>query len=81
MFANTPQQLGLVFRDLREKQGMTQQEAAAWAGLKPKTVSGFETGKVSIRIDTLLKLFAAVGAVMDVKSEKEMEAFQRTVEW
>lgn len=81
MYVCTPQDFGLIFRRLRKEQGMTQQQVAEWAGLKAKTVSGFETGKVNIQVDTLLKLFAVIGALVDVKDRHEAEELRRRLPW
>lgn len=81
MFIRTPQDFGYRFRELRKKQGLTQVEVAGRAGLKPKTVSGFETGKVCIQLDTLMRLLAVIGAAVEVKDREAIKEFKKSIEW
>lgn len=50
-----------VFRRRRIERGITQEDAAQWAGLSRKTVSDFENGKSSISVVHLSRLLSTVG--------------------
>ncbi len=80
MLVNTPQALGLWFQHLRKEIGMTQVEVAEAAGVKQKTISGFENGKINIQIDTLMRLLAVINAVIDLKSRRQLN-IEGILEW
>ena len=46
--------------------GLTQAQVAAVAGVTLKTLSDFERGKTNIRIETLIRLLAAVKLTIDL---------------
>ena len=56
-----PPDLAAVLRTLREKQGLTQEELGARAGLHPVHISMIESGKRVPRIGTFDRILSAVG--------------------
>ena len=66
MIVATPAALATWFRSQRKNKGFTQKQIASLTGLKPKTISEFECGKVNIRLETLFRLLAAVKLNIDL---------------
>jgi y4mF family transcriptional regulator len=54
-------QLGTRVRHKRKKDGLTQQDLAAVAGVGVRFVSELENGKASVQLNTLLAVLAALG--------------------
>ncbi|UQB41891.1 helix-turn-helix transcriptional regulator [Thiomicrospira microaerophila] len=54
-------QLGNKVRDKRKKDGLTQQDLAAVAGVGVRFVSELENGKPSVQLNTVLAVLAALG--------------------
>lgn len=54
-------QLGNRVRDKRKKDGLTQQDLAAVAGVGVRFVSELENGKPSVQLNTVLAVLAALG--------------------
>lgn len=50
---------------LRRKKGMTQAETAEAAGLSDRTYAEIERGSVNMRVDTMLRICAALGVTPD----------------
>lgn len=54
-------QLGNRVRDKRKKDGLTQQDLAAIAGVGLRFVSELENGKPSVQLNTVLAVLVALG--------------------
>ena len=54
-------QLGNSVRDKRKKDGLTQQDLAAIAGVGVRFVSELENGKPSVQLNPVLAVLAALG--------------------
>lgn len=59
------QQLGKRIKELREQQGMTQQDLAYKTGLQRSNIARIESGKYSTGQDILSKIAAALGKKLD----------------
>lgn len=53
--------LGQAIRQAREFQGLSQEEVAFVANVSPRTVFAIEKGKVTVRLDMVTRVLAAVG--------------------
>lgn len=62
----TPYAIATWFFGKRKSLGLTQAQVAAVAGVTLKTLSDFERGKTNIRIETLIRLLAAVKLTIDL---------------
>ena len=58
--ARTPEQIGMLIRRARRKQGLSQTELGARCGLRQETISLIENGNPAARLDTLLAVLTAV---------------------
>jgi HTH-type transcriptional regulator / antitoxin HipB len=58
--ARDPRQIGNVIRRARKERGWSQSVLAQKVALRQETISLIETGSPSTRIDTLLKVLAAL---------------------
>lgn len=58
--ARTPEQIGAVIRRARKNLGWNQAQLAEKCGLRQGTISLVENGNPAARIDTLLKILAAL---------------------
>lgn len=59
------QQLGKRIKELREQQGMTQQDLADKTGLQRSNIARIESGKYSTGQDILSKIAEALGKKLD----------------
>lgn len=59
------QKLGKRIKELREQQGMTQQDLADKTGLQRSNIARIESGKYSTGQDILSKIAAALGKKLD----------------
>ncbi|GAB4293408.1 MAG: type II toxin-antitoxin system antitoxin HipB [Methylophaga sp.] len=67
----TTKALGIMVRDHRKQQEITQAELARLAGgIKQSTVSNFENNPAAARIDTLFKLVNALGLEIHLVEKK-----------
>ena len=67
----TTKALGIMLRDYRKKESITQTDLAKLAGgIKQSTVSNFENNPTTARIDTLFKLVNALGLEMHLVEKK-----------
>lgn len=55
-----PKQIGSSIRRARKKQGLSQSDLAAKAGLRQETISLIETGNPAARLESLLAILAAL---------------------
>ncbi|RZU99074.1 helix-turn-helix domain-containing protein [Spiribacter vilamensis] len=58
--ARTPRQLGNFIRRTRKSLGLTQAQLGEKAGLRQETISLIETGNPATRLDTILRVLAAL---------------------
>lgn len=65
--ATSPKVLGQILKSARNEKGLNQQQAGNLVGITQAMVSRIETGESNARIDTLLRLLAALGMEMTVK--------------
>ena len=70
-FARDPKQLGSLIRQARKTLGLSQVELASRAGLRQETISLIETGSPATRIDTLLRLMAALDLDLNIGSRSK----------
>lgn len=59
-FARDPTQLGTLIKLARKRLGLGQVDLAGRTGLRQGTISQIETGSPSTRIDTLMRVMAAL---------------------
>jgi DNA-binding XRE family transcriptional regulator len=60
-------EIGNRIAQLREQQGMTQQELAEKSGILRNNISRIEAGRYNVTLDTLSKLSAALGCKVELK--------------
>ncbi|MDW3098615.1 MAG: helix-turn-helix domain-containing protein [Alphaproteobacteria bacterium] len=58
--ARTPRQIGTLIRRARKNRGWSQSKLADKTGLRQATISQIEAGHDSAKLDTLLRIFAAL---------------------
>ncbi|WP_428254138.1 helix-turn-helix transcriptional regulator [Geoalkalibacter sp.] len=56
-----PAQLGILLRQARKKQGISQEDLSALAGIGPRLISEIERGKATAEIGKVLQLLASLG--------------------
>ena len=54
--------IGAKIREIRKKQGMTQQQLADLCGIKRTTICKIESGKFNASLDILERICAPIGA-------------------
>lgn len=71
MKVQSPQDLGILVREERKKQGWTQAELADRVGVKPLWISAFERGKTTAQIGLVFRTIKALGLNISVgKAER-----------
>lgn len=71
MKVQSPQDLGILVREERKKQGWTQAELADRVGVKPLWISAFERGKTTAQIGLVFRTIKALGMNISVdKAER-----------
>jgi len=75
------QHLGGVLRTARREKGLTQGQAAKSIGLDQPSLSKIERGESSVRVDTLLRLIAALDLDMILKPRYKGEDFRKGDSW
>jgi y4mF family transcriptional regulator len=71
MKVQSPQDLGILVREERKKQGWTQAELAERVGVKPLWISAFERGKTTAQIGLVFRTIKALGLNLSVgKAER-----------
>jgi HTH-type transcriptional regulator/antitoxin HipB len=69
--ATTTKALGIMLRDHRKREDITQTDLAKLAGgIKQSTVSNFENNPATARVDTLYKLVNALGLEIQLVERK-----------
>lgn len=66
MNVQAPQDLGILIREERKKQGWTQAELADRVGVKPLWISAFERGKTTAQIGLVFRTIKALGLNISV---------------
>ncbi len=66
MKVQSPQDLGILIREERKKQGWTQAELADRVGVKPLWISAFERGKTTAQIGLVFRTIKALGLNLSV---------------
>ncbi|WP_425062032.1 helix-turn-helix domain-containing protein [Pyruvatibacter mobilis] len=69
--ARTPLQIGTLIRRVRKKHGWNQGELADKAGLRQATVSLIETGHGAAKLDTLLRVLAALDLELKISARRK----------
>lgn len=59
--------LGVLIRQTRKKQRLTQRQVAALAGVSPRLVSELERGKLTIEIERAFRVVLTVGLSVEIK--------------
>jgi HTH-type transcriptional regulator / antitoxin HipB len=65
------QELAATLRDLRKKHGISQGELAQISGVSLPSISRFERGKDTIRLDVLMKILDALGYSLEIKAKEK----------
>ena len=71
--ARTPLQLGNSLRERRRKLGLTQEQLAAKAGVRQRTVSDVENAG-NARLDTVLRILAALDLELVLRARSKSSA-------
>lgn len=58
--ARTPLQFGNEIRENRKRLGLTQEQLAAKAGVRQRTISDIESATGNARLDTVMRILAAL---------------------
>jgi HTH-type transcriptional regulator/antitoxin HipB len=69
--ARDPKQIGNVIRSARKSAGMTQATLGDLSGLRQETISAIETGSPATRIDTLLRVIAALDLDLGIDARRK----------
>jgi y4mF family transcriptional regulator len=56
-----PEQLGAMLRQVRKRQGITQEDLSAIAGIGPRLIGEIERGKLTAEIGKVFHLLASLG--------------------
>ncbi|WP_176736274.1 helix-turn-helix domain-containing protein [Oligoflexus tunisiensis] len=64
-------ELAETIRDLRKKHGISQGELAQISGVSLPSISRFERGKDTIRLDVLMKILDALGYRLEIKAKEK----------
>ena len=79
--ATTTKALGIMLRDHRKREEITQADLARLAGgIKQSTVSNFENNPAAAKVDTLFKLVNALGLEIHI-IEKQVPSSLGADEW
>ena len=71
MKVQSPQDIGILIREERKKQGWTQADLANRVGVKPLWISAFERGKTTAQIGLVFRTIKALGMNISVdKAER-----------
>ena len=60
--------IGEFIRELRRKQGYTQQSLAGLSGVGPRFLSELENGKPNVQLDLVLRVLTVLGAEVSVSN-------------
>jgi HTH-type transcriptional regulator/antitoxin HipB len=62
----SPQELGDALRSARKRLGLTQSQLALAAGVGVRFIVDLESGKPTVRLDSVLRVIDALGGVIDL---------------
>ena len=62
----SPQELGDALRSARKQLGLTQPQLALAAGVGVRFIVDLESGKPTVRLDSVLRVIDALGGVIDL---------------
>ena len=62
----SPQELGDALRSARKRLGLTQPQLALAAGVGVRFIVHLESGKPTVRLDSVLRVIDALGGVIDL---------------
>jgi HTH-type transcriptional regulator / antitoxin HipB len=72
--ARTPLQFGNDIRENRRRLGITQEQLAAKAGVRQRTISDIESASGSARLDTVMRILAALELELVVRTRTKGSA-------
>ena len=61
---SSPEQLGILIRQVRKKQGITQEDLSSLVGVGPRLIGEIERGKPTAEIGKVFQLLAGLGLVI-----------------
>lgn len=61
-----PEQLGILIRQFRKRQGITQENLSALIGVGPRLIGEIERGKPTAEIGKVFQLLAGLGLVISI---------------
>lgn len=65
---SNPEQLGTLIRQVRKRQGITQEDLSALIGVGPRLIGEIERGKPTAEIGKVFHLLAGLGLVISVST-------------
>jgi y4mF family transcriptional regulator len=63
---SNPEQLGILIRQVRKKQGITQEDLSSLVGVGPRLIGEIERGKPTAEIGKVFQLLAGLGLVISI---------------
>lgn len=63
---SNPEQLGTLIRQVRKRQGITQEDLSALVGVGPRLIGEIERGKPTAEIGKVFQLLAGLGLVISI---------------
>jgi transcriptional regulator with XRE-family HTH domain len=79
----TKKQIGLRLRELRKKRGLSQEQAAAQAGITTSHLSNIESGKENPTVDTFTGLASTLGVslsdIFDIEHQVKKKELQKII--
>ncbi|MCZ2328958.1 type II toxin-antitoxin system Y4mF family antitoxin [Bartonella sp. F02] len=70
MIQSRTKTLGLIVRDVRKQQKLTQEQLAATSGVGVRFIRDLERGKESCQIEKTLNVLATLGIDIQIKDKK-----------
>lgn len=61
-----PEQLGTLIRQVRKRQGITQEDLSSLVGVGPRLIGEIERGKPTAEIGKVFQLLAGLGLVISI---------------
>ncbi|MBN1957582.1 MAG: helix-turn-helix transcriptional regulator [Desulfuromonadales bacterium] len=63
---SNPEQLGALIRQVRKRQGITQEDLSSLVGVGPRLIGEIERGKPTAEIGKVFQLLAGLGLVISI---------------
>jgi len=63
---SNPEQLGILIRQVRKRQGITQEDLSSLVGVGPRLIGEIERGKPTAEIGKVFQLLAGLGLVISI---------------